>query len=85
MCAFSKGRARSSVLGVDPVPGIRSQVPRTRDLAPDTWQNAWLTLRNPHTGYAGYRMGRTRIPVIWYPGPMSHSRISNLNKALLLC
>jgi hypothetical protein len=42
--------ARCSVLGVDSVPGIGSQVPGTRNLEPGTWH---LSSKNPHTGYAG--------------------------------
>jgi hypothetical protein len=49
--------ARCSVLGVNPVPGIRYQVPGswcptpgTRDLAPDIWRNAWLMLQKPAHG-----------------------------------
>jgi len=66
VCAFSGGRARSSVLGVRPsasdwlrcrVPSPRCQIAGTRYLVPGTWH---LSSKNPHTGYAWCRIGRGR-------------------------
>jgi hypothetical protein len=118
MCAFSGGRARSSVLGVRPsasdqlryrVPGPRCQIAGTRYLVPGTW---YLSSKNPDTGYAGYRMQDKNgsdsaylVPGTWYLapgtrdrieaenragrpgtrnlGPMPHSPVPNLNKAVV--
>jgi hypothetical protein len=87
----SRGRARSSVLGIRPsasdrlrcrVPGPRCQIAGTRYRVPGTWH---LPSKNPHTGYARYRMqdgsdgvrGRLKrvpgtgfqVPVTRDPGP----------------
>jgi hypothetical protein len=60
VCAFSGTWPSDSVFGarypalsVDPVPGPGSQVPGTRNLEPGT---SHLSSKNPHMGYAGYKM-----------------------------
>jgi hypothetical protein len=95
MCAFSGGQTRSSVLGVRSsaliryrVSGTRYQVAGTRDLAPDTWRNAWLTLRKPahRVCMMQDKNGQDsdyQVPGTWYLSPVPHSHISNLNRALL--
>jgi len=44
--------ARCPALGANPVPGIRYQVPGTRDLEPGIRH---LSSKNPHTGYAKWK------------------------------
>jgi hypothetical protein len=67
--------ARCSVLGVNPVPGIRYQVPGswyptpgTRDLAPDIWRNAWLTLQKAAHGVCKIGPMGGQGPIL-YPVP----------------
>jgi len=51
VCAFSGGRARSSVLGVRPSALIRSRVPGARYPEPGTRYRVPV-FENPHMGYA---------------------------------
>jgi len=59
VCAFSGGRARSSVLGVRSSASdrLRCRVPGPRCLVPDTWNPVPGTcLRKTRTGYARCRI-----------------------------
>ena len=79
LCAFSGGRARSSVLGVRPSASIRSRVPGTRDLESGTpYQH--LSSKNPHIGIEGplYRSPLflsfqvQSAEETFFPDPMKH-------------
>jgi hypothetical protein len=96
VCAFSGGQARSSVLGVRPsasirlrcrVPGPRCQIAGTRYLVPGTGHQAECpspASKNPHTGMQDRKGSDSGylVPGTWYLTPVSHSHISNLNKAV---
>jgi hypothetical protein len=91
MCAFSGGRARSSVLGVRSsasdrlrcrVPGPRCQIAGTRYLAPvfEKPAHGVCMMQDKKGSDPGYLVPGTR-----YLAPMPNSHLSNLNKALLFC